>query len=282
MAERRSRGIFRRRLRLGFAACGAASAVFVSACAGGGEGRRESRAEGQDARAAALSGNGESEPLGESLSAQDPSAPRLTPQEAEAGWRLLFDGTLDGWRGYRRDGVPAGWSAEDGALAFTPGRGGGDLVTMDQFADFELAFDWKIGPGGNSGVFFRLTEAETAPYWTGPEMQVLDDDGHADGGAPETSAGANYGLHAPSRAAAKPAGEWNSARIVARGPRVEHWLNGERVVVYELWTDEWRAKVAKTKFSEWPGYGMAESGHIGLQDHGDPVWYRNIKLREFR
>jgi len=214
--------------------------------------------------------------------AQEPFAPRLTPQEVEAGWRLLFDGTLDGWRGYRRDHVPAGWSTQAGALAFAPGRGGADLVTVDQFADFELSFEWKVGPGGNSGVFFRLTEAEREPYWTGPEMQLLDDDGHADGRVPKTSAGANYGLHAPIRGAAKPAGEWNSARIVVRGPNVEHWLNGVRVVVYELWTDEWRAKVAKTKFAKWPGYGMAESGHIGLQDHGDPVWYRNIKLRELR
>ncbi len=215
---------------------------------------------------------------------QEPAAPSLTPEEAAAGWRLLFDGTLDGWRGYRRDDVPAGWSVQDGTLAFDPGRdgGGGDLITVDQFADFELAFEWKIGPGGNSGLFFRLTEEERAPYWTGPEMQVLDNAGHADGRNPETSAGANYGLHAPSRDTTKPAGEWNQARVVAHGTRVEHWLNGERVVAYELWTEEWRALVAATKFAEWPGYGMAESGHIGLQDHGDPVWYRNIKLVERR
>lgn len=206
--------------------------------------------------------------------------PDLTAAEEAEGWRLLFDGTFTGWRGYQRDDVPAGWSAKDGVLAFTPGRDGGDLVTVDQFGDFELAFEWKIGPGGNSGVFFRLTEAERAPYWTGPEMQILDNAGHADGRVPESSAGANYGLHAPVRDAARPAGEWNQARIVARGPRVEHWLNGVRVVAYELWTEQWRTLVAKTKFAEWPGYGMARSGHVGLQDHGDPVWYRNVKIRE--
>ncbi len=213
---------------------------------------------------------------------QEPTRLALTDEEAAAGWRLLFDGTLDGWRGYRRDDVPAGWSAQDGVLAFTPGRGGGDLVTERRFADFELAFEWKIGPGGNSGVFFRLTEAEREPYWTGPEMQILDNAGHADGAVPESSAGANYGLHAPARDATAPPGEWNQARIVARGPHVEHWLNGVQVVAYELWTDEWRARVARTKFAEWPGYGMAESGHVGLQDHGDPVWYRSLKVRELR
>lgn len=226
---------------------------------------------------AAIGGGGTG--IGES-EAQEPAMPNLTTAEEAEGWRLLFDGTFAGWRGYRRDDVPAGWSAKDGVLAFTPGRGGGDLITADQFGDFELAFEWKIGPGGNSGVFFRLTEAERAPYWTGPEMQILDDAGHADGSVPESSAGANYGLHAPARAVAKPPGQWNQARILARGPRVEHWLNGVRVVAYELWTDEWRALVAETKFADWPGYGMARSGHVGLQDHGDPVWYRNLKIRE--
>lgn len=213
---------------------------------------------------------------------QEPARPALTAEETAAGWRLLYDGTLDGWRGYQRDDIPAGWAAEGETLAFTPGRGGGDLITVDQFADFELAFEWKIGPGGNSGVFFRLTEAEPAAYWTGPEMQVLDNAGHADGRDPLSSAGANYALHAPARDATKPAGEWNQARVVALGPRIEHWLNGERVVAYQLWTPEWHALVAETKFAEWPGYGMAESGHVGLQDHGDPVWYRNVKIRELR
>ena len=213
--------------------------------------------------------------------AQDPPANQLTAEEQAAGWKLLFDGTLEGWRGYRRDGVPGGWSAREGALAFTPGGGGGTLITSDQYADFELAFEWKIGEGGNSGVLFRATEDEVAPYWTGPEFQVLDNSGHRDGATPETSAGSNYALHAPTEDVTRPIGEWNRVRIIVRGPDVEHWMNGVRIVAYELWANDWRAMVERTKFAEWPRYGMAPAGHIGLQDHGDPVWYRNIKIRTF-
>ena len=215
------------------------------------------------------------------VAGQESAHNRLTPEEEAAGWRLLFDGeTLDGWRGYQQEGVAAGWSAEDGVLAFAPGGDGGDLITVEQFADFELSLEWKVGPGGNSGVFYRLTEEERAPYWTGPEMQILDDDGHADGRNLKTSAGSNYALHGPSEEVVRPAGEWNHARIVVNGSHVEHWLNGAKVVAYELWTPEWEAAVAETKFSEWPGYGRARRGHLGVQDHGDPVWFRNIKVRE--
>ena len=207
---------------------------------------------------------------------------RLTPAEEAAGWRLLFDGaSLDGWRGYRQQDVPAGWSAEDGVVAFAPAaRGEASLITTEQFGDFELSLEWKIGPGGNSGIFYRATEAERAPYWTGPEMQLLDNDGHGDGRNPKTSAGSNYALHAPSEDMVRPVGEWNHVRIVVDGASVEHWMNGTRVVTYELWSREWEAAVARTKFQEWPGYGRARRGHVGLQDHGDPVWFRNIKIRE--
>ena len=213
--------------------------------------------------------------------AQEPPANQLSAEEEAAGWRLLFDGTLDSWRGYRREDAPGGWSAQDGTLAFTPGVDDGSLITVDRFADFELALEWKLGAGGNSGVFYRATEAERAPYWTGPELQILDNAGHPDGRNPETSAGSNYALHAPVEDVTRPVGEWNQVRIVIRGAQVEHWMNGVKVVEYEFWTDEWRAMVAETKFAEWPGYGMARAGHIGLQDHGNPVWYRNIKLRVF-
>lgn len=205
---------------------------------------------------------------------------RLTAEGQEAGWRLLSDGTLDAWRGYRRDDVPGGWSATDDAIAFTPGVESGSIITRDQFTDFELVFEWRVEERGNSGVFYKVTEAERAPYWTGPEYQVLDNAGHPDGRQPETSAGANYALHAPVEDVTRPVGDWNQARIVVRGAHVEHWMNGVKIVVYELWTDEWRALVAETKFVEWPGYGMAEGGHIGLQDHGDPVWFRNVRIRE--
>lgn len=216
---------------------------------------------------------------------QEPAPNRLTPAEEAEGWRLLFDGeSLDGWRGYRQQSVPAGWSAEGGVLAFAPrvgSGGGGDLITAERFGDFELSLEWKIGPGGNSGIFYRVTEEERAPYWSGPEMQILDDDGHADGKSPKTSAGSNYALHEPLNHVVRPVGEWNRVRIVVSGAHVEHWLNGARAVAYELWSAEWEAAVAKTKFAEWPRYGRARRGHVGLQDHGDPVWFRNIKIREF-
>lgn len=220
--------------------------------------------------------------LGTVSAMQEASVNRLTAEEEAAGWTLLFDGTLDRWRGYRQADPPAGWSVEDGILTFTPGAGGGDLMTREQFGDFELELEWKIGEGGNSGIFYRATEAERAPYWTGPEFQILHNEGHPDGRTPATSAGSNYALHAPIEDVTRPPGEWNRVRIVLDGARVEHWMNDVKIVEYELWTDEWRDLVAGTKFVDWPAYGMARTGHIGLQDHGDPVSFRNIRIRVAR
>ncbi len=205
----------------------------------------------------------------------------LTAAEREAGWRLLFDGrSLDGWRRY--DGAPmtGGWVVEDGALAHV--RGGRSIITEDIFEDFELALEWKVEPGGNSGIFYRAAPGAEEIFHSAPELQVLDDAEHADGRSPLTSAGANYALHGVPRGIVRPAEEWNQVRIVVRGTHVQHWLNGERVVEYELHSDDWKAKVAASKFVEWPEYGQAARGHIGLQDHGNRVWFRNIKLREIR
>ncbi len=203
----------------------------------------------------------------------------LTAAERDQGWRLLFDGrSTAGWRGFRSPDMPGGWQVVDGAL--TRVAPGGDIVTVDQFADFELALEWQVARGGNSGIFLRATEDVASIYEGAPEMQVLDDARHVDGASPLTSAGANYGLHAPPRGVVRPAGEWNAARIVARGAHVEHWLNGVKVVEYELWTPDWEARVKNSKFAEWPAYGRATRGHIGLQDHGDRVTYRNVKIRE--
>jgi hypothetical protein len=202
----------------------------------------------------------------------------LTEQERAEGWRRLFDGrTTEGWRGFRRDAMPAGWQVVDGAL--TRVAAGGDIITTEQFGSFELALEWKVAPGGNSGIFFNVTEDADYVWQTGPEYQILDDVGHRDGHTPETSAGSNYALHAPATAAAKPAGEWNSTRLLVRGDRVEHWLNGGLIVSYELGSDEWKALVAASKFRDMPGYGRARRGHIALQDHGDPVAFRNIRIR---
>ena len=200
---------------------------------------------------------------------------------AGTSWTVLFDGTsLDAWRGYRRDDVPSAWRIEDGALAFVPGASdGGDIVTRDQFGDFELELEWRVAPGANSGIFYRALETQSYIFETAAEMQVLDNDGHADGGSPLTSAGSNFGLYAAEPDVTKPIGEWNVARIVARGSHVEHWLNGTKLLEYEQGSDDWKARVANSKFAAWPEYGKSVTGHIGLQDHGDTVWYRNIRIR---
>lgn len=214
------------------------------------------------------------------LAAQPPNT--LTDAERKAGWKLLFDGaTTAGWHGYGKSDMPAGWQVVDGALT----RVGlaGDIVTREKFRDFELSIEWKIEPGGNSGIFYRGVEAadptKTPLYYSAPEMQVLDDERHADGKSPLTSAGASYGLYPAPRGVVKPANEWNRARVVVRGNRVEHWLNGTKMVEYELGGADWTARVKKSKFNEWPEYGKAAEGVIGLQDHGDRVAYRRIKIR---
>ena len=218
--------------------------------------------------------------MGADRSVPLPAAPNtLTDAERAEGWKLLFDGTSTaGWRGYGKTAMPdSGWSVVDGALTRT-GRGG-DIVTNDKYKDFELALEWKVPPGGNSGVFYHALESADPIYYSAPEMQILDDARHPDGKNPLTSAGAAYGLYAPPRGVVKPAGEWNSARLVVRGNSVEHWLNGQKVVSYEAWSDDWKAKVAASKFAAWKAYGTGHEGYIGLQDHGDRVQFRSIKVR---
>lgn len=205
----------------------------------------------------------------------------LTAAEEAAGWRLLFDGeTTRGWRGFRRSEMPDGWKAEDGELRRV-GRGG-DIVTIEQFDDFELSIDWKVEEGGNSGIMFRVSEEWNSTWKSGPEIQVLDDVRHPDGRRRETSAGSNYALHAAPEGVVRPAGEWNTVRIVARGAHIEHWLNGVKIVEYELWSPAWEALVASSKFDTLPGYGRQRRGHLALQDHGAWVAYRNIKIRPLR
>jgi hypothetical protein len=165
----------------------------------------------------------------------------------------------------------------DGAL--TRAGDGGDLITEEQFENFELALEWKVARGANSGIMFRVTEDAEATYHTGPEVQVLDDAAHRDGLSRLTAAGANYALHPAAEGVVRAAGEWNAVRLVVNGAHVEHWLNGVKVVEYDLWTPAWDSLVQASKFAEWPGYGRARKGHIALQDHGDSVAYRNIGIR---
>jgi hypothetical protein len=210
--------------------------------------------------------------------AQQSTANTLTAEEQAQGWRLLFDGrTTAGWRGYQMPAMPAGWQVVDGAL--TRVADGADIVTTDEFANFELSLEWKVAPKGNSGIMYRVTESDSATYRTGPEMQVLDDAGHRDGLSRLTAAGAAYGLYPAPTGVVKAAGEWNQARILVNGHHVEHWLNGVKMADYELMSPDWEARIAKSKFAEWPGFGRAPKGHIALQDHGDWVAYRSIKIR---
>ncbi len=205
----------------------------------------------------------------------------LSEAERAAGWRLLFDGaTTEHFRGFKREGMPEqGWVVEDGTLRHEAGKGGGDLITRDQYGSFEFACDWKVAPGGNSGIMYRSTEDGAATYTTGPEMQILDNAGHNDGKNTSTSAAALYAMIPAQHDVIRPAGEWNSVRILVDGDRVEHWANGWKVLEYRLNSPEWDELVKGSKFKDWPDFGRKARGHIALQDHGDDVWFRNIKVR---
>lgn len=219
----------------------------------------------------------------EAQGAQQPDAATntLTDAERAAGWELLFDGHgTEGWRGYMMDGMPDGWQALNGALTRVgPGR---DVITVAQFENFELTMDWKIERGGNSGIFFRAVEGPEQIYFGAPEMQILDDANHPDGRSALTSVGSNYALHPAPRGAAHAVGEWNSIRILVSGSHVQQWLNGVLTADYHLGSSDWLQRVAASKFNQWPEYGQATRGHIGIQDHGDWAAFRNVKIRRLR
>ncbi|HKG92123.1 MAG TPA: DUF1080 domain-containing protein [Gemmatimonadaceae bacterium] len=228
--------------------------------------------------AALLSAGCSSSPRGVPVNGAVATAAAAPGAAADGGWRSLFDGrTTAGWRGYRSDSMPAGWHVVDGALVREATAG--DIVTAETFRNFELSLQWKISPGGNSGIMYRVTEDQEHPYETGPEMQVLDDQRHRDGRSRLTSSGALYGLYPAPEGAVKPVGEWNSARILVDGTHVEHWLNGVKMADAEIGSADWNARVAASKFRQWPGYAKAASGHIALQDHGDWVAFRDIRVR---
>ena len=211
------------------------------------------------------------------VSAQE-TANSLTAAERADGWRLLFDGkTTAGWRGWKLDSMPHGWQVVDGAL--TRVASAGDIMTKDKYANFELSLEWKISEGGNSGIFYRASEDDDAIYWSAPEMQVLDDAKHPDGKSRLTAAGADYDIYPSPAGVVKPAGQWNEVRLVVKGNHVEHWLNGVKVVDYELGSPDWEKRVQASKFAPHKFYGRNASGYIGLQDHGDRVAFRDIKIK---
>lgn len=204
----------------------------------------------------------------------------LEGQPKPGPWTPLFDGrSLAGWHNYDTPGQPVvGWSVENGVLVRS--GAGGDLTTDRQFANFELELDWKVETGGNSGVIYRIDHKGEKSYVSGPEMQILDDAVHRDGKNPLTSAGANYALHAAPRGVVKGPGEWNRVRLVVNGTHVEHWLNDQKMVEYELGSADWETRRKASKFAGAEMYGRATRGHIALQDHGDRVYFRNVRLRE--
>jgi len=212
----------------------------------------------------------------------------LTEKEKVAGWKLLFDGkTTDGWRGYKKDSMPPGWKVIDGALVRVSGGAGGkgagggdDIITVEQFDNFELQLEWKIvDRAGNSGLVLRASEDAVTSWHTGPEMQILDNAAYP-GRDVRQLAGACYDLYAPSKDVSRPRGEWNAVRVVADGRRIEHWLNGVKLLEYELGSDDWQARVAKSKFKDMKHFlELPTKGHICLQDHTARIEYRNIKIR---
>jgi len=203
-----------------------------------------------------------------------------------AGFRPLFDGkTTTGWHTYGKTTVASDWKVDDGMLHLVPGspRKGGDIVTNEEFDNFHLKLEWKISQKGNSGVIFYIHEDPAKfknTYNTGPEMQVLDNEGHADGKIHKHRAGDLYDLIPSSEEPVKPVGEWNLAEIISNKGKLEFFLNGKKVVSTTLWNDDWKKLVAGSKFAAWPGFGTYQSGKIALQDHNDQVWYRNIMIKE--
>lgn len=199
------------------------------------------------------------------------------------GWVVLFDGTsTDHFRGYKKEAFPEnGWVIEDGTLHIQPKAKVGDLITKEKYRDFDLRFEWKVSDAANSGVMYRVAEGKGAAYFTGPEYQILEDSKHRDGQNAKTSSGALYALIACNDAKVlKPVGEWNTSRIVIKDNKVEHWLNGAKVVSYEWGSDEINGLIANSKFKKWERFMKEDTGHIAFQNHNDAVWFRDIKIKD--
>jgi len=200
----------------------------------------------------------------------------LTPAEQAAGWKLLFDGkSTTGWKGFKTAAPDAGWTVRDGVIGPDP-KTSKDLVSKADYENFELDFDWKISPKGNSGVMIHVIPVGEETYESGPEYQILD---NAHGEAPPQQAGSLFALYAPSMDMTKPVGQFNHGRIVVDHGRVQHWLNGMKVVEYDMNSADFKARVAASKFKRWPQFATGKTGAIALQNHGDAVWFKNIKIK---
>lgn len=210
-----------------------------------------------------------------------------TAQSTKSKTVKLFDGkTTSGWHTYNKTTVGSAWEVQDGALHLDPKKkgtnGGGDLVTDKEYSNFHLKYDWKVAPGANSGLIFFVHESPkySTTYLTGPEMQVLDNEGHKDGKITKHRAGDLYDMIKSSSEPVKPVGQWNKAELIADHGKLTFILNGVKIVETTMWDDNWKALIAGSKFKTWEGFGTYKSGKIALQDHGDEVWYKNITIKE--
>lgn len=201
------------------------------------------------------------------------------------GYTSLFDGkTLNGWRTYQNKPADS-WSVKDGVI-YCKGSSSdksdrrADLITNDVYENFDLKLDWKISPQGNSGIMYMVTEEYPTAYLSGPEYQIIDDVNFPEKLEDWQKTAANYAMHTAPTAHPKPAGQWNHTEIIVNNGHVQHWLNGEKVVEYDLWTDDWKKRKAEGKWKDAPGYGMSKTGHIALQDHGSEAWFKNIELKK--
>jgi hypothetical protein len=213
--------------------------------------------------------------LSRGIASQAAEPNTLTDEEKNAGWKLLFDGrSADAWRNYKKETISPGWRVVDGALSRVD-KDAGDIITKQQYGSFELSLDYNISKGGNSGLMYHVTEEGNTPWQTGPEIQIQD---NVDGRDPQ-KAGWLYQLYKAETDATKPAGEWNTLRIVITPQKCEHYMNGVKYCEYVKGSKDWDERVAKSKFASMPNFGKATSGHISLQDHGNLVSFRNIKIR---
>ena len=214
---------------------------------------------------------------------------RLTRAEMEEGWILLFDGeTTNGWKNFNQDTL-TGWMVEDGCLVGLGLGGdiGGDIVTVAEFSNFILKWDWKLGPHGNSGVMYHVLEGDMyeAPYETGPEYQLIEDDDFREPNGERLEleewqkTGADYAMYIPPEDKVLHTGDWNSSMIMFTEEKAEYWLNGKKMVEFVPWSDDWFERRDSGKWDSYPDYGLAGKGKIALQDHGSKVWFRNIKIQ---
>ena len=208
----------------------------------------------------------------------------LTSAEKKEGWKLLFDGkTLNGWRMYQNKPADC-WGIKNGELyckerATDKSDLRADIITSDQYENYELSVDWKIATGGNSGIIYNVTEDYPASYQSGPEYQLIDDEGYPGKLEDWQKTGSDYAMYPATSRPTKPIGEYNTSKIVVKGAHREYWLNGVKVVEFEAWSDDWNQRKSIGKWKDTPGYGIAEKGYICLQDHGGGMWFKNIKIR---